>query len=66
MRTSRPSPRPCWNGVARRVVVPTALYEDGAAFAFWLAHSGYEPVCKVVTRSTFEGLTLVEVGIVLA
>jgi hypothetical protein len=52
--------------IHRRVAVPTALYEDGAAFSFWLAHSGYEPVCKVITRSTMEGLTLVEVGIVLA
>jgi hypothetical protein len=50
----------------RRVVVPTALYEDGAAFAAYLSFSGYEPVCTVITRSTFEGLTLIEVGIVLA
>jgi hypothetical protein len=50
----------------RRVAVPTALYEDGAAFASWLSFSGYEPVCTVITRSTFEGLTLIEVGIVLA
>lgn len=52
--------------IHRRVAVPTALVEDGPAFAAWLDMCGYEPVCAVITRSTFEELTLIEVGIVMA